>query len=445
MSTIRIPYFAVRENKTSGPTYRFLPGPKLRKAGLKSFIYAEGGRPLTPALWGQRGFTMAQLDGLDLHGLTDDGTPMPLHRAMACAQSIAIAAGRRTAPAAKRRAPQYTVCDMLGAALSVMQTDLKRGKIKAVTIDGYRWAMTPLRTHIGTVLARDLSAHSLKEVYQIAQPLHGERMALYMMQTIRRSINLCAALPDWDGHLPLINWKGVQLEAQKRRKRMMTAPEFAALILAAQDPAAIEGLSLGHKSERGDHALQPLSSVADAIILGMGTAQRITDLVQIRADQIKDGRLTLTQSKHASQIDMPLLPAVRARIGAIIAGHSLANYDSAEGPLLRADHNGRPYAEYADPVKAFSKRFAIVRARAALICPSVTDLVFKDIRRTSIQALFDSGNAMEDVRVISGHSLKSMAQIMDHYAPGSPRQADRVIALAARDDQGLFARLADHS
>lgn len=182
-----------------------------------------------------------------------------------------------------------------------------------------------------------------------------------------------------------------------------------------------------------------LPEMALAILLSALQGQRQTD---VRLARVQDfSKVTVpasagrpqetlwvwrwTRSKRQNAGIAPVHPEVAPRLSAAISGHPVEH----ERLLLDA-RTGRPHA--AD---LFEKRWAEVRAAAALPCPSVTTLQFRDLRRTFGNLARAGGASKDDTADVLGNSAATNAQLGEIYMAPQFETARRAIDAVRRPEK----------
>lgn len=191
------------------------------------------------------------------------------------------------------------------------------------------------------------------------------------------------------------------------------------------------------------------SSVGTAIALNEWIGQRQGDVLRLPATFLERPP-AIRQRKRGSvaRIDVRDVPAVvarlnlqRARDEAAAAGGTLT-----ASTLLVDERTGRPWTE-----DAFRKRFAEIRAAATEAAEggvmaidwqrpgfgaddprawrvSLTELQFAHLRHTAVVRLNEAGVDPLGIRTITGHSLRSVDQILETYAIATGATAKAALA-----------------
>jgi integrase len=151
-------------------------------------------------------------------------------------------------------------------------------------------------------------------------------------------------------------------------------------------------------------------NLALAILLGWYTGQRLGDLLGAGLDVATSNRLALRQSKTGAGVGFKLAPLLRPLTGA-----ALARAVPGQVSLLVRDDQAGGVA-FTD--STFNKAFVALRSAAAARHPGLglEQVRFKDLRPTAITNLARAGASRAEISAVSGHSLRSIDQIMtDHY------------------------------
>jgi hypothetical protein len=165
-----------------------------------------------------------------------------------------------------------------------------------------------------------------------------------------------------------------------------------------------------------------LPSVADAVIAGLHSGQRQADVLNLPASIFADDRIKLSQAKTRALIDAPMTPAMRDRTAKILDRrrhfNGVVRFDTL---ILRED--GALYDK-----RSFNVNFVKIRNVAEVIDYSFSGLKYLDLRDTAVTRLALAGCTMAEIAAITGHSLKTIQEIMKHYLVMQPEMADAAIA-----------------
>lgn len=180
------------------------------------------------------------------------------------------------------------------------------------------------------------------------------------------------------------------------------------------------------------------ASIGDAILLGLFTGQRQGDRLLLEDGGLADGRRQLRQAKTGAVVAIPETPQLRARLEA-------ARARVAE---IKLERGTRPSAIVVDEATGLAYKantyrhvFADVRARAVADGGS-NALAAKrdqDLRDTAVTWLARAGCTLPEIAAITGHSPRSIHDILKHYLALTPELADSGIAklVAWMDKEGV--------
>jgi integrase len=140
-------------------------------------------------------------------------------------------------------------------------------------------------------------------------------------------------------------------------------------------------------------------TVSMAIQLAYYTGQRMSDVLTMRWDDIRNGGMDVVQMKTRVPLHIPLHPKLKSAL----KKHS--KFSTSEYIISMQD--GRPYKPHD-----FRQRFR--DARNALGLPD--DLVFHGLRKLTAVNLAEKGASTQEIMAVGG--WKSSRQV-DHYCKGS--------------------------
>jgi hypothetical protein len=384
MATIKIPYFRWREGRP-----RWEPG-------------GEGGRRLAAG-------------GFKAEDLKDGGGQwLGLEAAIARASELNAAVAAWRLGGAPRRRPQRpresaTSCRALWGlyresprwrrlATSTRADYARKGEI---------W--------LDTFGASDVAALRHHHLYQWWQEMHaarGHAMANSLVAVARLALSHAVRI----GWLTVNPARTLGIDGVAPRCVVWTPAEIEALLAAAD--------ALG------------LPSVGDAIVIALHTGQRQGDVLALEAPQVRDARAYFRQAKRGARVAVPLTPQLEARLAEIQARRRSA------GPVvmfpterrLVLDAHGRPYTR-----ERFGDDWREVRAHAATAHPEAAGKLFMDLRDTAITRLALAGCTVPEIRAITGHSMPTIHQVLQHYLALDDRMADAAIARLRQwmDEEGI--------
>jgi len=152
------------------------------------------------------------------------------------------------------------------------------------------------------------------------------------------------------------------------------------------------------------------SNMKEALILARDTGQRQGDLLRLSWNAYDGTFIKLTQSKTGSQVEIPVTIELKNILDA-----KKAIGMSATTILTRPD--GQPWK-----TDHFRHAWREVTKEAGL-----DGLTFNDLRGTAVTALADAQCTTIEIASITGHSLKSVEAILEHYVARTRTQARSAI------------------
>lgn len=162
-----------------------------------------------------------------------------------------------------------------------------------------------------------------------------------------------------------------------------------------------------------------LHSIGTAIILNHWIGQREMDILDMPRASWRAGRFKVFQQKTKARASIPQSPWVKARLEAEIQRQKARGIASSTH-LLLCEATGLPWKQ-----STFQKRFADVRRAAADIWPTfdlgeddtvdTADLWFMHLRHTAVTELARAGCSVPQIAAITGHTLKSVYDILKRY------------------------------
>lgn len=169
----------------------------------------------------------------------------------------------------------------------------------------------------------------------------------------------------------------------------------------------------------------------DMVVLGVWTGQRQADRLQMTDRGLLNGRRIFRQNKTGAIVAIRESPELTARLKASTDRRKAAGVVS---PFVILDEERwLPFAEDGD---RYRKRFSLVRAEAARVCPSLLGkdredgrpFLESDLRDTAVTWMALAGATIPEIVAITGHEIESATQILKHYLARHPQMADAAIA-----------------
>jgi hypothetical protein len=150
-------------------------------------------------------------------------------------------------------------------------------------------------------------------------------------------------------------------------------------------------------------------------------------------DNIRDGKslaeqatageaIRFVQRKTSAKVAVYPAPQLISRLTDIEARRKAKRLETGvvllDANVVLYEATGRPYNEHT-----FSHTFADVRELAAsgskqhalLPCPSIAEKRFQDLRDTAVTWLARAGCTIPEIASITGHSLRSIHNVLAHY------------------------------
>lgn len=169
-----------------------------------------------------------------------------------------------------------------------------------------------------------------------------------------------------------------------------------------------------------------MPSVGDAIALNVWWGQRPTDVLTIRRNQIdvSTGVMRLQQSKTGAWVEIETPAMLLSRLTAARTRQTGAT------TLIVSPWTGRPFYE-----NEFQKAIRKTRDEAAKTRPECAALQFKHTRHTAVVAYAEADVDLPGIAAITGHTLKSLNAILEHYLVRTTRLAKYAVAARIAAEQ----------
>ncbi|HWK44888.1 MAG TPA: hypothetical protein VNT30_09215 [Stellaceae bacterium] len=171
-------------------------------------------------------------------------------------------------------------------------------------------------------------------------------------------------------------------------------------------------------------------SVGTAIEMNWWLGQREGDVLAWPRAQYRNGRFYVKQRKTGKRVGVRDNPQVAARVAAELEAQRLRGIlGTPSMPLLLCETTGQAWTE-----DHFRKVFQKVRAAADEKWPgfeqedgsmlSTLDLQFMHLRHTAVTEHAIAGSTVPQISGITGHSLKTVEAILEHYLIRTEELAD---------------------
>jgi hypothetical protein len=249
----------------------------------------------------------------------------------------------------------------------------------------------------------------------------------------------------YEGVEKFINgWRG---KPHQRRavQRFLSLLFKHAMRLRLRDDNPASAMGLGTPKSKivvwEDAATDFMVSIADAIEHpSIGTAilvcheigPREEDVISMRApEHYENGHFRFTTSKTAAKLAIPATSRLRARLekeGVPLHRHLIVT--DVRKQKYKADNFRHVFAE----VRATAGAIMCVQsvAEAFFGAPSsfidVSTLLYRQLRHTAIVNLARAGCTVPEIASITGHSIKTVTQILEHYLPRDSVVASHAIS-----------------
>lgn len=157
-----------------------------------------------------------------------------------------------------------------------------------------------------------------------------------------------------------------------------------------------------------------------ALILALHTGQRQGDLLRLTWNNYDDGFISLRQGKTGTKVEFPCTNALRRMLDGIDRKNAViltTKTDMAWKPrYFKAQWEA--YSIKADAALAADNREATIKG-----------LHFHDLRGTAVTMLAEAGCTTPQIASITGHSLKTVSQILDKYLARTRALASGAVTL----------------
>lgn len=155
-----------------------------------------------------------------------------------------------------------------------------------------------------------------------------------------------------------------------------------------------------------------------AMLLALETGQRQGDLLRLSWTDYDGQFITLRQQKTGRPVSVPVTQRLKVMLDSL-PRRATTVLTTPRGSPWKADHFRHLWAE-------------------ACNAAGISGLHFHDLRGTAITRLSEAGCTLQEIATISGHSLQSIAAILDVYSARTPnlaRSAVRKLEAATRRKQ----------
>lgn len=403
MAKLKVPYLALRAGRP-----RWVPGASVRARGFKGQDLRYPHHHPCAGDWMTEGDAVAAARALNA-GLAAPRAPAP---ARAEARTMAALFARlKASPKFQTAATAQEI-----AAQGPTRPGLEKLRLGKTTLTHYRYHMKLMEEWCGDIDAAHLTADAIEAFYHDQAEARGLTLATAMMRTLKMALNYGVKRLRWLDFNPVV---GVRLISSEGRCVIWEEAEIGA-ILAAADWCG-------------------LPSIGDAFVLGVLTGQRKQDILVLPEGQVGATYTVVKQKKRGATAFVPLTAPLKIRLEAMRArkASTWPGINSIHRLELINSDSGQPYHENA---REFGEQWRLTRAIAAgaewaigagmhrrramgaiealdfAPVPSCAAKLFMDTRDTAVTFLFAAGCNIAEIANITGHSLKTVQQILDrHY------------------------------
>lgn len=299
--------------------------------------------------------------------------------------------------------------------------------------------------HDGTLCAL-IHAWSMSPKWTDPPPPAG---AGYAESTRREYRRMLVAIEKQFGSLPIdaledprvrqdfLKWRAKVAAESGNREADHRLAVLSALLSWAKDKAGeltvnhLSGFERLHRADRSELIWLPEHidafmkaapvELQQALILALHTGQRQGDLLRLTWSNYDGSYIALRQGKSGfkRKVEIPCTAALKAML------HGM---DRAS-PMILATKTGRPWK-----ARHFKRQW-----EAACAAAGVTGLHFHDLRGTAVTMLAEAGCTTPEIAAITGHSLRTVSDILDRYLARTRHLADAAITRFQNAKATVFA------
>lgn len=306
--------------------------------------------------------------------------------------------------------------------VSAMIADYRKSrfyaKLAPKTQTGYETYLRIIEKWAGDQPVFAIRAPDMEALYAAHLATGKRTAAARLMATVQAVWKAGARL----GHLDPERNPARQMGIEKTKPvPRMWSREAVAAVIAAADAA--------------DH-----HSVGTAVLLNEWIGQRPADLLSAQRHAVVDGELRIIQQKTGAQVALPIgiVPQLVVRLDAELQRQRTRRVESVW--LIVDEATSAPYS-----VESFRDAFILVRDAAITKAhadgkPQLADelltLEFRHLRHTAVTRLADAEVETLGIAAITGHTPKSVHQILDHYWVRTAKQARAALRRRVAAEQG---------
>ena len=354
MASLKIPYLVFRDGRP-----RWVPGKHLRAQGFKGLDLKDAA-----------GGWLSPLDAM--------ARAKELNAAIAASKALSEDAPLPKLPKGDRNVA--ALIDRYRRCAAFTETAIK-------TQRSYAYHMGLIDELFGDLPVEKVSLEMIEDFYGDLQKDKGDATANAVIRTGKLLWNY-AIKHEW---LLVNRWTKLDVKALNGRLVVFTADEIRLLIATAEN--------LGWASQ------------AHAILLGLFTGQRQSDVLSLTEIACEGGFIKIKQKKTGAYVRIPILPQLQTRFFDVVKRDNGNVTALPSRPILICETTGEGWKpDY------FRHVFAKIREEAGKTMPTVLDKRWADLRDTTVTWLAIARSTIPEIASITGHSLKTVTEIIDkHY------------------------------
>ena len=167
-----------------------------------------------------------------------------------------------------------------------------------------------------------------------------------------------------------------------------------------------------------------LHSIGTAVMLNEWIGQRQGDVLTMSRNVYQGGALQFIQSKTGAEVYLPIdmVPGLAGRLEEERQRQKKADVTATS--LIVCELTGKAWN-----VHTFRAQFNKIRERAAKDLDECTAVIFQRLRHTAITRLAEAGVDPSGISSITGHSLQTINQILEHYLVRTKKMATQAFAI----------------
>lgn len=161
--------------------------------------------------------------------------------------------------------------------------------------------------------------------------------------------------------------------------------------------------------------------MGDMFVFALWSGQRQADRIEFTHAGREKGRIEFRQNKTRAIVNLPEAPELTKRLDAATKRRQKAEIISPY--VILNEREWKPFTG-----DHYRRRFENIRRAAQRKLPSLKTFRDQDFRDTAVTWLARSGCELYEICAITGHSFKTVHEIMKHYLALGPELADSAMA-----------------